>query len=250
MRDPVPRGRPAVRMLHTSDLHIVDGHDPAKVLRRVADVAAERAADIVLIAGDLFDHARIADETASAAIAGLARFSQPVVVIPGNHDCVDEQSVYRRVDLTLAGSHLHFAGHPDGQELRFDDLSLHVWARGIEHHHPAYRPLAGRRPAPPGDWSVVMAHGFYARNPEDLLRSSPIQPTEIAALGCDYLALGHIHRFLDVSEGDVRAFYSGSPSDPAAGTGTVNLVTLDPQSGVRVVREPVAGDSARLSPTA
>lgn len=247
MGTPAADGRAAVRLLHTSDLHIIDGPDPARVLRTVAGVAAEQDADLVLIAGDLFDHARITEVTAAATIAALARFSQPVVVIPGNHDCVDEESLYLRVDLTAAGSHVYFAGHPDGQEFRFDDLSLHIWARGIEHHHPGFHPLAGRQPAPPGDWSVVIAHGFYVRSAADSLRSSPIYPAEIAALGCDYLALGHVHRFLDVSEGGVRAFYCGSPSDPAAGPGTVNVVTLDPQAGVQVERAPVSPASARAS---
>lgn len=233
-------GRPTVRMLHTSDVHVADGTDPARALRGVVDIAIDSDVDIVLIAGDLFDHARIGEEAASATIKELARLERPVVVIPGNHDCVDERSVYRRVDLTDAGLHVRFVGDPEGSELWFDDLSLHIWARGIENHHPGHRPLAGRRAAPPGGWSVVVTHGHYVENGEDSDRSSQIRQEEIAALDCDYLALGHWHRFLEVSEGDVKAFYCGSPSESGVDAGTVNLVTLSPISGVGVERKPVA----------
>lgn len=239
-------GLPRVRLLHTSDIHIADGADPAWALRGVLDLAIEHDVDLVLIAGDLFDHARIAEDTARCAIAELARLDRPVVVIPGNHDCVDERSVYRRVDLQDAGPHVHFAGDPQGEELRFDALRLHVWARGIENHHPGHRPLAGRRPAGPGEWSVVVTHGHYVENWEDSDRSSQIRQEEIAALGCDYLALGHWHRFLDVSQGGVTAFYCGSPSESGTDAGTVNLVILDPETGVGVERVPIGvGPSAR-----
>jgi DNA repair exonuclease SbcCD nuclease subunit len=57
------------------------------------------------------------------------------------------------------------------------------------------------------------------------------------------LALGHWHRFVDVSEGDVKAFYSGSP-EPANAESTVNLVTLDPDGGVLVERRAIRSVSA------
>lgn len=231
--------RPEVTMLHTSDVHIADGDDPAWALRDVVDVAIADDVDIVLIAGDLFDHARVQEATAMATIAELARLGRPVVVIPGNHDCVDERSVYRRVDLGGAGPHVHFVGDPDGGELRFDDLRLHIWARGIESHHPGHHPLSGCRPAGPGEWSVVLTHGHYVEEDEVSDRSSQIRQDEIAALECDYLALGHWHRYLDVSEGGVTAFYCGSPSESGVDAGTVNLVTLSPESGVRVERRVV-----------
>jgi hypothetical protein len=39
-------------------------------------------------------------------------------------------------------------------------------------------------------------------------RSSPVLSKQIGALGCDYLALGHWHRFLDVSANGVAAYYN------------------------------------------
>ncbi len=45
--------------------------------------------------------------------------------------------------------------------------------------------------------------------------------------------------FADVSEGQVNAFYSGSPSDFGLTEATVNLVTLSADAGVTVERRPI-----------
>ena len=125
-----PNIRPPIRILHTSDIHIA-GDDPSmEGLRAVVAKALELDVDIVLVAGDLFDSSRVGDEAVALTLSELKRFGRPVVVIPGNHDCVDERSIYHRVDLTSAGDHIFFAGDPAGEELVFEDLSLVVWARG------------------------------------------------------------------------------------------------------------------------
>jgi DNA repair exonuclease SbcCD nuclease subunit len=223
-------------MLHTSDVHISGDAAADAGLELTVDVAIACDVDVVLIAGDLFDSARVRDDAVARTIGLLRRLGRPVVVIPGNHDCIDERSIYHRAHLSDAGDHVHFVGNPAGEEVVFEDLSLIVWARGIESHDPSHRPLAGYTPADPGYWSVVLTHGHFVANEERSDRSSPIRQEEIGQLRCHYLALGHWHRYLDVSEGGVTAFYSGSPCDPAGGGTSVNLVTLDPDSGVNVER--------------
>src|SRR5215470_10971182 len=89
--------RPTRRLLHTSDLHIDDRTYTHEVFAAVVDVAIESAVDMVLIAGDLFDHARITPGTAERVIAELARIPVQTVVIPGKHDCTGPGSLYDRV---------------------------------------------------------------------------------------------------------------------------------------------------------
>jgi DNA repair exonuclease SbcCD nuclease subunit len=226
-------------MLHTSDIHIAGDDASMESLRAVVTTARQSAVDLVLIAGDLFDSSRVRHDAVAQTLAELRQVPSPVVVIPGNHDCVDAQSIYHRVDLASAGDHVFFAGNPAGEELVFANLSLMIWARGIENHDPRNRPLAGYTATDPAWWRVVLTHGHYVPHGEPSDRSSQITQEEIGQLQCDYLALGHWHRFLDVSEGDVTAFYSGSPGEPAVGGGSVNLVTLDPEAGVHVERRAI-----------
>jgi DNA repair exonuclease SbcCD nuclease subunit len=230
---------PRIRLLHTSDVHI--GDEGARELRlrgleRAIDAALAHAVDCVLIAGDLFDSARVCQEDIDAALAQLARLCAPVVVTPGNHDCLEPPSIYQRVRLRDAGAHVHFAADPAGAHVRLEELRLAIWARALHAHLPVHRPLANYAPCPGDWWQVALAHGHWVEDERDAHRSSPIRSAEIAALRCDYLALGHWHRFADLSAGGVLACYSGSPSDCGSARPSANLVILAPGRPAQVER--------------
>ena len=236
--------RPVLRLLHTSDLHLGDDINPERRLAgltAVVDLALERQVNVVLIAGDFFDSSRLREDSVQPVIRELGRLTMPTVIIPGNHDCMSENSIYKRVQLRDAGDHVYFLGGPEGEHVLLPEMRLAIWARGIEEHHPGHRPLEGYRPGgEPGWWRVALTHGHYVTANEDSYpRSSPIHEHEIANLECDYLALGHWHQFMDLSANGVAAFYSGSPSEGGAATNSVNLVILDPATGVGVERLPL-----------
>lgn len=236
--------RPRLQLLHTADVHIGDDYAPARRLeglRAVADAAIGRDVQAVLIAGDLFDNARVKQPDVDAALAQLARLApRPTIITSGNHDSLATDSIYRRIPLAEAGPHIYLLDGPQGQRLVLPDLCLTVWSRALVEHHPGHRPLAGYEPGHERHWSVVMAHGHYVPEDERPERSSPILAQEIAALQCDYVALGHWHRFLDCSINGTPAFYPGSPSEAGGTFPGANLVTFDPVSGVRVERVPFA----------
>jgi len=101
-------------------------------------------------------------------------------------------------------------------------------------HTPAFRPLEGMPTQRNSHWMVALAHGHFHFDDDRDQRSSPIYPPEIAAAPCDYLALGHWDRHVDVSQGRVTAVYSGtargsSPRDPL---GEVTVVDLNPPEAV------------------
>lgn len=231
--------RPTRRLLHTSDLHVDDAAHTHRVLRAVVDVAIECRVDMVLFAGDLFDHARITRHTVAEVTAQLARIPVPTVLIPGNHDCTGAGSLYERVDLRAAGPHISFLCSPIGEHVDFEDLGISVWGRGLEVHSPDNHPLQGFTRSPGRRWQVALAHGHYFPAASRVDRSSPIREEELAGLDCDYVALGHWHHFVDVSVGRVRACYSGSPSDGS--DRTVSVVELDAVRGIRVEQVPLRG---------
>jgi len=233
--------RPSLRLVHTSDVHLTprapeSGGASAEeaAFRTVIETVIAEEADALLIAGDLFDSNRVSARTLSFVEAELGRLSCPVVLIPGNHDCYDEESVYRQFDMRSIGPNVHPLTAEDGEVVSFAELQLRVWGKGLVDHVPSNRPLAGVPPRDGDHWFVGMAHGFFVEGRAEL-RSSLITPEEVATSGFDYLALGHVHVFRDVSQGETRAFYPGSPLIPhAPDRGSIAIVTLDPEMGISV----------------
>jgi DNA repair exonuclease SbcCD nuclease subunit len=242
--------RRSLRLVHTADVHLGElptpwhGREPdadERAFARVVDIAIEEKADALLIAGDLFDSNRVPEPAIRFAQSQIARVPCPVVLIPGNHDCYDETSIYRRFDFRAVGSHVHPLYAEAGEMVTFADLGLVVWGKGLIEHAPTNRPMAGvppraarAQPPAPDHWLVGMAHGHFVEDRREP-RSSLITPDEIEGCGLDYLALGHVHVFRDVSQGSVRACYAGAPRiSYAPDAGSVAIIRLDPVEGVSI----------------
>ena len=220
-----------LRLLHMSDVHIgtdiyqgaaLDGLDSALAL------ADSSQADAILVAGDLFDHHRVPTETVDRVMDALAASKKPVVVLPGNHDTILTQGLWG--GKTPDGVTILLEA--DGETLALDELGLTVWGRPVYDHNPEFRPLLGMPPRPDDGWYVSMAHGIVMDFEEATWRSSPIYFDEIAKAPCDYIALGHVHVYRDVSQNGVPAFYSGAPA--GAMKRGVAIVDMDPDKGVSV----------------
>ncbi len=225
--------RRRIRLIHTSDTHLGDDWDPQaaqRALSAVVDGVHLYHADALLIAGDVFDNARISDAVLKFFVSEMARAVVPAVILPGNHDLYDAASLYHRGPFGDGPDNLHIISGTRGETLTFPHLTLDVWGRAMDSHTPEFRPLAGIPSERNGHWRVAIAHGHYHYPDDTEERSSPIYPHEIADANCDYIALGHWERFEDVSQGDVTAFYSGSPMGASSARDkiAVNVVDLDP----------------------
>jgi len=245
----VPR-RP-LRLLHTADVHL-DGDSYGtreeraahrerglQLFRRIVDRAVTDDVDLVLIAGDLFDHNRVTDETVAVVHAELRRLGRSVVILPGNHDALYPNAIYDRHDLTRDARHVHVIRRLDGEVVDLPGLEAMVWGRAMEEHEPAFSPLAGIPSRDRHRWCLAMGHGFFYEDHERPERSSPIFAGEIRDTGWDYLALGHQHVTMDVSQGAVTAYYAGAPiregSDRRA-DGSLLRIDLSDAGGVRIRR--------------
>ncbi len=220
-----------LRLLHTSDLHIGSDIYPEDALRGLESMLAsshKMKVDAIIIAGDLFDNRRIPDTTIDRVFDDLGSFGKPVVVLPGNHDTLlttgwTSRSLPENVDLIR---------QEDGELILIEGLNLAVWGRPVFDHNPDFRPLEGLPPRPGNSWYVPIAHGMFMDGQNDEFRSSPISPKEISEAKCDYIALGHVHAFRNVSQSGVLAYYSGAPS--GSQRRTVAVVDLNPETGVSV----------------
>jgi DNA repair exonuclease SbcCD nuclease subunit len=229
-----------VTLVHSSDLHVDDGRiaaqhggDGTAGLAAVLAYARSVGADAVILAGDTFDNHMVAGGTIDRAGRLLAEAGVPVVLLPGNHDPVTADSVYRRGGYAdIPG--LAILGLTDDGVVLFPVQQLEIWGNAHRDYHDM-APLKDPRPRTTR-WQVAVGHGHY-EPPETF--ANPLRPSwlisdeAIAATGADYVALGHWDRPARVGDGAIPAYYSGSPEWAK----TINLIRLTAAGEVVVTRE-------------
>jgi DNA repair exonuclease SbcCD nuclease subunit len=229
-----------IRLVHSSDIHVDEGWiaaaqdgDGTAGLAAVLATARALQADIVLLAGDTFEANQLSAPVIDRAGQLLADAGMLVVILPGNHDPAMPDSVFVKGGYAQIPS-LAVIGMTHDEAIAFGAFDLEIWG----HAHRDYfdmPPLRGPRPRTTR-WQVALGPGHYE---PPATRANPLRPSwvfgdeEIVATAADYLALGHWDRPMQVGDGRVPAYYSGSP----ALARTVNLVRLSTAGGVIVSRE-------------
>jgi exonuclease SbcD len=219
--------RPA-KILHTSDCHLdkVDDGLRQRAFAASIDLSIELDVDLLLITGDLFDHDRIGDPILDWTAEQLDRANRPIVLLVGNHDCLDERSIHHRFEAESRCRQVQFIDDPMGMTVEVPGTDIVVWGRAMVEHVPSFRPLSGAPPRPADRWHVIAGHGLAVGAGADTRRSSLILLEDIDSLDADYVALGHIHAHEVLCERPLTA-YAGATSyslDGQPGCAIVDLV--------------------------
>jgi exonuclease SbcD len=243
-----------LRLIHTADVHLGARHDDlgdqaaAQRERQFAafaatvDLAISEKADVLLIAGDLFDsnvQPRRSVERVAAQLKRLADVKIRTVIIPGTHDCYERSSIYRAYDLkSLAGSTPHddlvtvLTPEQPSVHLAACDAVIHgpVFATKKAPHSPLRDLDATAEGAPAAAWRIGLVHGSIAIPGKTDRDDVVITTEEIEATHLDYLALGHWHSMQQGKAGAVTYAYAGAPEPVALDqdrAGKVLLVELE-----------------------
>jgi len=237
---------PSAVIVHSSDLHlgIDDSFDPGRsfgslsILEHVLHAAKMVEANAVVLAGDIFDNHRQPLDLLEQVGKIMREHQDAIVILPGNHDPLTPDSVYRRGGLSSIRN-VKILGLNVDEAVVFADLDLEIWGRA----HMDYTdmsPLADPRRRTTR-WQLAAAHGHYVDEPRDpnrLIGSWLIHHEELVATGADYVALGHWNQATRVGNGEVTAYYSGSPEF----AGTVNVVRLLNNGTIEVSQTSVNGN--------
>lgn len=230
--------RRTLRIAHGSDVHLdtdyYGGSDNLGqrdfyrgVFQGLLDRVRAEQPDLMLLPGDLFDSNRASAETILWSMEALGKLPFPVIMIPGNHDCVEPGAIYHRHDFNRV-ENVRMLMAPEGEVTEIPELQVIAWGKGMVEHSPEYSPLGDLKPAQPGAWNLALGHGIYVGKEGFTYRSSPVEARQIQASGYDYIALGHHHALLNVTAGDTAAYYSGAPVPVAKGAqGTFLMVELE-----------------------
>ena len=219
-----------VRVLHTADWQIgmTRRYLPAEaqqrftaartdVVRRIGALAREQGCDLVVVAGDVFEHSQLMPQTVRRALEALREIPVPVYLLPGNHDHLGPMSIWSSPVLREElPAHVHVLDTP----------GIHEVAEGVQlvaapwvGKHPETDPVAGALgslptgPADEGVVRVLVGHGATDLLDPDQHNSTPVLVEPLrAALDegrIHYVALGDRHSVTEV--GDAAIWYSGAP---------------------------------------
>ncbi|WP_395803965.1 exonuclease SbcCD subunit D [Daejeonella sp.] len=200
----------SIKIIHTADNHIGISYNTVSqaksdlvkerldALKRIVDEGNKENANYLVIAGDLFDVAKLNQKRTSEVIKVLDAFKEKVVIIPGNHDfyidekdslwnyfkknvnaekilVLDNYEVY--VD-TIGDQEVRF--YPAGCRTLHSDQHMIGWVSNIE------KPVEAIH--------IGIAHGnVVGLGRDEDGKYFNMHEDELKVAGVDFWLLGHIH---------------------------------------------------------
>ena len=243
-----------LRLLHAADLHLgssmaaLGASGAARRRTRQLDALEQlfakgvaEGAQMILLAGDVFDTPVPDPNLAQRFFAICAACGVPVVVAPGNHDPWVKGGVWAQAALP---QNLFVFDRDVLSYFDFPTLGVAVFGYAFVEDGMETCPVEGGPFALEGRTTVLVGHADLL---SPLSGYAPLSGRQLAQSGFAYAALGHIHKAPPpVRHGDTMAAYSGffaGRGFDEAGTGRALLVELE---GTHVGITPIESDADRF----
>ncbi|WIV11494.1 DNA repair exonuclease [Proteiniborus sp. MB09-C3] len=207
-----------IRCIHTGDVHLGMEFKSAsfdknqantrrlelwETFNRIIDRCKEIKAQILLIAGDLFE-----DEYCS--VADVKRIDSKfreimdtkVVISAGNHDTLGKRSLYK---LIKWGDNVHIFEPNSITRIEFNDINVVIWGLSWDKKLERDNILDEIKVEDTSKINILLAHGDALSKDSEYL---PISKNALMNSGFNYIALGHIHKPQFIND---NISYCGSP---------------------------------------
>ena len=178
------------------------------VLGRIIFLARKTGASFLLIAGDLFDEARVSTDTLDFINERFKMIPQvSVCIAAGNHDPYKPDSPYVTYNWN---ENVHiFTDELD----YFEKGKVRIYGRSFSSHFarkPLIRDREGNLPQLDSAFlNILLMHGDIGNSNSVY---NPIDPEDIQKCGFDYAALGHIHKASEIKYAGYTPYcYCGVP---------------------------------------
>jgi len=197
-----------MKFLHAADLHIdsplrgLERHEDAptgllrgatrRAMENLVALARDERVDAVLLAGDIYDGDWKDFETALFFRKQLDRLHEagiPVYLVSGNHDAASRisRTLSYPENVFVFGTHAPETAPPDFEN------GFAVHGQGYARRDVTENLAVGYPAAVPGVFNIGLLHtALNGRDGHDPY--APCSEQELAALGYDYWALGHVHQ--------------------------------------------------------
>ncbi len=206
-----------VKVLHTSDIHLekqlLNSTYPSEyavsrrnelweTTKKILDYSEINQVDLVLIAGDLFESEYFLLGELYKLYDLFSRYENlRIVILTGNHDSFSNNSIYRQLQ---APKNVHLLCSDRMEYIEFQDLKTRVY--GIGWMKDSYSEIKVDNIELDHNYiNILMLHGNLASTDKDYMY---FDLNSLNKTDFDYIALGHIHSFMDLAE---NIAYSGSP---------------------------------------
>lgn len=204
------------RLMHIADLHLgcrqygmqEREEDFYLALGKVSDIAIKEQVDFIVMSGDLFDSSKPTARAVLELTNFVRRMKQDgihVVGIEGNHDLTADGYWLRVCDIWPLGCAPFTESFKDIRVAGFDFVRSETLVTRLEE-------FADQAAASGETWPVVALHCGLAEMgagfAPDLSMGQIVRP--LKAMGCRYVALGHIHIPMEQVEDGIAFVQPGS----------------------------------------
>lgn len=207
-----------VKILHTADIHIgardaflgvaaeSRRFETLLTFERIVDLAKEKGADILAVAGDLFESNTVEDAFIEGVFNKISAAPEiKVVFAAGNHDPLTADSPF----LTHTLPDNLYVLPPKDSVITFEDIKTKIYGRSFESVY-----LKGEEEftlKPDNEYlNIMVQHGELRADLGSDYNS--ITPKFVKKSGMDYIALGHVHAHTPIGKIENTSFaYCGCP---------------------------------------
>lgn len=209
-----------VRIVHTGDLHLDCRFsnlplEKSKIRRQELKTSFKNAlgicgkADIVLIAGDIFDNANFTKDSINFLNGIFEKHPDTTFFISfGNHDCYHSPACEALL-RSLPDNAVVFSDKAEYMEL--DDIKTRVYGMSFSSKYQ-YESMMNEFEVINDDYiNILLLHGDLITDGAQS-RYNPISVSQIEKSGFDYVALGHTHDYSGIRlAGNTYYAYCGAP---------------------------------------
>lgn len=200
-----------MKFIHLADLHLGRFYkgelppDIAKIRReelwenftKTIKICNEKNIDILLISGDIYekDFFTLNEMRRFASLLNSLKYTN-TFIIAGNHDYIDKESLYNKVEFNEKV-------HIFKEETHFDLENMKLRVSGISWTSNEAPKTDYKFPIKEDFKNIIMLHGTVDGN-----NYMPLELEKLKNIKADYIALGHIHKREKLAE---NICYCGSP---------------------------------------
>ncbi|MDZ4726019.1 MAG: metallophosphoesterase [Leptospira sp.] len=205
-----------MKLLQFSDLHLSENNDPEyglQVLKEIISKAITLNCEALLLCGDIFDTYNDLESLRTKVIDLLKSFSGAVFFLPGNHESLRRQNAEKGFRMFDWGNQIQFLEEePFSHRVINDEVELIAIA-----HRESYANLLGKLPPKKKSkvricllHATVIGMSFSGIREEIEEGGGLIDVSQLQALDCDFVSVGHIHSARSQVFGAMEIAYAGS----------------------------------------